>query len=126
MAIHTTAAAALADKTPGARTLNCTIEEAWTMAGKPAISVEGAPGFYAPPSRTGTGLVSVGVVLSAEESRLLIVRKSSADQLDLIMDRTEYAESGVALGDAAADQDLRRAAQAEIARRIAKDMGYDD
>lgn len=42
----------------------------------------------------------------------------SGEELDLIIERTEYADAGVAIGaDAARDQDLRRAAQAEIARR---------
>ena len=34
---HTTAAAALADKTPGARTLQCTHAEASKLAGQPAV-----------------------------------------------------------------------------------------
>jgi hypothetical protein len=51
------------------------------------------------------------------------LRNMTADELDDIIERTEYAERGVAVGeDAANDQDLRRAAWAEINRR----MGYDD
>ncbi len=51
------------------------------------------------------------------------IREATADDLDEIMERTEYAENGVAIGEgAAADQDLRRAAQKEIDRRY----GYDD
>lgn len=51
------------------------------------------------------------------------IRTATAEQLDDILERTEYAESGVAIGDdAAKDQDLRRAAQKEIARRA----GFDD
>lgn len=123
MSTHTTAAAALADKTPGARTLSCSIVEAWALAGRPAITISGAPGYYAPPSPTGLGTVCVGVVMSASECQQLIVRKANAEQLDDILERTEYAETGVAIGDAAAwDQDLRRAAQREIGRR----MGFDD
>ena len=50
------------------------------------------------------------------------IREATDDDLDEIMERTEYAENGVAIGDAAAaDQDLRRAAQKEMARR----HGYD-
>ena len=45
------------------------------------------------------------------------IKSATAEQLNNILERTEYAESGVALWDAAADQDLRRAAQAELARR---------
>lgn len=46
------------------------------------------------------------------------IKTATAEQLDDIIERTEYAEAGVALGDAAADQDLRRAAQREIDRRM--------
>lgn len=47
------------------------------------------------------------------------IHTATADQLDDIMERTEYAESGVAIGkEAASDQDLRRAAQAELGRRM--------
>lgn len=49
------------------------------------------------------------------------IHEATFDQLDEIMERTEYAESGVALGDAAEDQDLRRAAQREIAWRFRLD-----
>ena len=45
------------------------------------------------------------------------IKTATADELDDIIEDTEYTEHGVALGDAATDQDLRRAAQAEIARR---------
>ena len=45
------------------------------------------------------------------------IKTATADELDNIIEATEYTEHGVALGDAAIDQDLRRAAQAEIARR---------
>lgn len=46
------------------------------------------------------------------------VRTATSDQLDDILERTEYAESGVAIGkEAAKDQDLRREVQAEIKRR---------
>jgi hypothetical protein len=50
------------------------------------------------------------------------IKTATADQLDEIIERTDYCESGVALGGAAEDQDLRRAAQRELGRR----MGYDD
>ena len=50
------------------------------------------------------------------------IKTATADQLDDILERTEYAEVGVALGDrAAADQDLRRAAQKELARRMGQE-----
>ena len=50
------------------------------------------------------------------------IRTATADQLDDIIERTEYAEKGVAIGEEAAkDQDLRRAAQAESTRRYALD-----
>lgn len=49
------------------------------------------------------------------------LRKATIDQLDDIIAETEYCEHGVALGAAAADQDLRRAAQAEVARRFGLD-----
>ena len=45
------------------------------------------------------------------------IKSATAEQLDDILEATEYTEHGVALGGAAADQDLRRAAQAELARR---------
>ena len=45
------------------------------------------------------------------------IKTATADELDDIIEATEYAEHGVALGEAAKDQDLLRAAQAEIARR---------
>lgn len=46
------------------------------------------------------------------------IKTSTAEELDEILERTEYAENGVAIGSAAAgDQDLRRAAQKEIERR---------
>lgn len=122
MTIHKSAAAALADKTPGGRVLSCGMAEAWKLAGQPAVSVDGTPGYYSPPGPTGTGTQAVGIVFSLQESHFLIVCKASAEQLDDILERTEYADAGVALGEAAADQDLRRAAQREIARR----MGYDD
>ena len=51
------------------------------------------------------------------------VNVMSMDELDEIINHTEYAESGVTIGDgAAADQDLRRAAQKEIGRRIYGDI----
>ena len=47
------------------------------------------------------------------------VRAASMEDLDDIIERTEYAENGVAIGEAArADQDLRRAAQRELADRM--------
>ena len=47
------------------------------------------------------------------------IKALTADELDAIIMKTEYAENGVAVGDAAAaDQDLRRAAQRELARRM--------
>ena len=47
------------------------------------------------------------------------IRTATEEQLDDIIERTEYAESGVTIGEAAAaDQDLRRAAQAELASRM--------
>lgn len=47
------------------------------------------------------------------------ISTATMDQLDDIIERTEYAEVGVAIGQAAADdQDLRRAAQRELARRM--------
>ena len=47
------------------------------------------------------------------------ISKLSCEELDDILARTEYAERGVTLGAAAArDQDLRRAAQDELARRM--------
>ncbi len=45
------------------------------------------------------------------------IKTATVEELDDILERTEYAEHGVALWGAAADQDLRRAAQAELARR---------
>ena len=39
------------------------------------------------------------------------------EQLDDIIDRTEYTIGAVAIGDAAIDQDLRSAAEAELAKR---------
>lgn len=43
----------------------------------------------------------------------------SSDDLDAILERTEYADEGVAIGTAAAsDQDLRREAQRELGRRM--------
>lgn len=50
------------------------------------------------------------------------IKAATMEQLDDIIERTEYAETGVAPGAAAEDQDLRRAAQRELARR----MGYVD
>jgi hypothetical protein len=46
------------------------------------------------------------------------VRDASMEELDAILERTEYCESGVALGGAAEDQDLRRLAQRELASRL--------
>ncbi len=46
------------------------------------------------------------------------IKTATGEQLDEIVERTEYADVGVALGGAAADQDLRRAAMREIERRI--------
>ena len=45
------------------------------------------------------------------------IKSATADELDDILERTEYAEHGVALGVAVEDQALRRAAQDELARR---------
>jgi len=62
---------------------------------------------------------------AANEAKNAMIRKmraASTEELDAILERTEYCESGVALGGAAEDQDLRRAAQKELASR----MGYDD
>lgn len=51
------------------------------------------------------------------------IRTATIKQLYDIIERTEYCDQGVALGDGAAkDQDLRRAAQQELARRA----GFDD
>ena len=50
------------------------------------------------------------------------IATATMEQLDDIMQRTEYAQEGVAVGDAAADQDLRRAAQKELGVR----MGLED
>jgi len=58
---------------------------------------------------------------AAHEAKNALIRRmrgSSMEELDAIIERTEYCESGVALGDAAADQDLRRAAQKEIGVRL--------
>jgi len=50
------------------------------------------------------------------------IKTATMEQLDDIMERTEYAESGVTIGEgAAADQDLRRAAQRELERRMGMD-----
>ena len=50
------------------------------------------------------------------------IKTASMEQLDDIMDRTDYAENGVAVGAGAAeDQDLRRAAQRELDRRMGMD-----
>ena len=49
------------------------------------------------------------------------IKTASMEQLDEIIERTEYAEAGVAIGEAAADQDLRRAAQREMDRRMGLD-----
>ena len=38
----------------------------------------------------------------------------TADQMDAVLERTEYAECGVAPGPAGQDQDLRRAVQAQL------------
>lgn len=49
------------------------------------------------------------------------IRMVTDDDLDDILERTEYAENGVAIGDAAKkDQDLRRAAQKELNRRMGR------
>lgn len=46
------------------------------------------------------------------------VSKMSYDELDEILQYTEYADQGVAVGDeAAADQDMRRSVQRELQRR---------
>ena len=47
-----------------------------------------------------------------------MLQKATMDQIDSIIKRTEYAAHGVALGDAAADQDLHIAAQKELAHRM--------
>lgn len=50
--------------------------------------------------------------------KFVATSEMTGDQLDAIMERTEYADQGVAIGDgAAADQDLRRVVQAEIGYR---------
>ena len=47
------------------------------------------------------------------------IRAATCEQIDEILAATEYADKGVALGDAAAaDQDLRRAARKELNRRV--------
>lgn len=47
------------------------------------------------------------------------IRTATTEQLDDIIERTEYAEVSVAIGQGAADdQDLRRAAQRELAHRM--------
>ena len=46
------------------------------------------------------------------------ISRLTDDQLDAILCRTTYAESGVAIGaDAATDQDMRRLVKREISRR---------
>jgi len=40
------------------------------------------------------------------------------EQLDDIIDRTAYTVGAVAIGEAATDQDLRSAAEAELAKRM--------
>lgn len=46
------------------------------------------------------------------------IRIATPDQLDDIIESTEYAAHGVAIGESAArDQDLRKAAKHELARR---------
>jgi hypothetical protein len=55
----------------------------------------------------------------ANNARIRRVRGASMEELDEIIERTAYAEHGVAIGDGAReDQDLRRLAQAELGRRI--------
>lgn len=46
------------------------------------------------------------------------IKQATMSQLDEIIEQTEYAETGVACGPAAYDQDLRRAAQNELGRRM--------
>lgn len=47
------------------------------------------------------------------------IKTATFEQLDDIIERTEYAEVGVAVCEAAAeDQELRRAAQRELSRRM--------
>jgi hypothetical protein len=54
----------------------------------------------------------------AKNAMIRKVRDASMEELDAILERTEYCESGVALGGAAEDQDLRRLAQRELASRL--------
>ncbi|MEO7343629.1 MAG: hypothetical protein ABIU85_02220 [Methylotenera sp.] len=47
------------------------------------------------------------------------IKTATSDELDEIFEATEYTDKGVAIGAAAAaDQDLRRAAEKELGRRI--------
>lgn len=64
--IHATAAAALADKTLGAKMLT-SLEEARKLTGQPATNVNGLPGFYASPMRCVGGVVS-GVTMTAAKT----------------------------------------------------------
>jgi len=50
------------------------------------------------------------------------VRKVSDEKLDAIIKRTKYASQGVAIGGAAADQDLYYTAWRELGRR----MGFEE
>ena len=60
---------------------------------------------------------------NAEMITIKNIRTVTEDQLDDILRRTAYAEHGVAIGEGAAeDQDLRRAAQRELGRR----MGFEN
>lgn len=65
----------------------------------------------------------INAVNEAKNAMIRKVRSASMEELDSIIERTEYCEAGVAVGaEAAADQDLRRAAQREVSSR----MGYED
>jgi hypothetical protein len=61
-----------------------------------------------------------GYAAAAKQSqRIKNVGKLTAEQMDDVLEKTEYAETGVAIGQSAVDdQDYRRAAQKELARRM--------
>lgn len=51
------------------------------------------------------------------------IKTATDEELDDILERTAYADKGVAIGESAStDQDLRRAAQKEIARRFGESV----
>ena len=64
--IHATAAAALADKTLGAKMLS-SLDEAHKLTGQPATTVNGQPGYYASPLRCVGGIVC-GVTMVAPKA----------------------------------------------------------